>query len=89
MTSPIVLNQDFIESQYRLWKSDPMPSPPTGGTSSRGSSWRSSGRRVSGRRGEAAANQARVQTLVHRFARSGTCSPASTRSRPARSSTPC
>jgi 2-oxoglutarate dehydrogenase E1 component len=68
MTSPITLNQDFIESQYRLWKSDPDAVTPD---------WRHffQGFELAAERpdgfgspdGEQAANQARVHTLVHRF----------------------
>jgi 2-oxoglutarate dehydrogenase E1 component len=69
MTSPIILNQDFIESQYRLWKSDPDSVP---------SDWRyffqgfelAAGHPdgvVPTAGAEAAADQARVHTLVHRY----------------------
>jgi 2-oxoglutarate dehydrogenase E1 component len=68
MTSPITLNQDFIESQYRIWKSDPNAVT---------ADWRhffqgfelAAGRPegVAPAGGEASATQARVHTLVQRF----------------------
>jgi 2-oxoglutarate dehydrogenase E1 component len=68
MTTPIVLNQDFIESQYRLWKSDPDAVTADWRHFFQGFELaleRPEGFGAAG--GEAAANQARVQTLVHRF----------------------
>lgn len=68
MASPIILNQDYIESQFRLWKSDPASVTPD---------WRhffqgfelAAGRPdgFGSAASETAADQARVHTLVHRF----------------------
>jgi 2-oxoglutarate dehydrogenase E1 component len=68
MTSSIALNQDFIESQYRLWKSDPDAVTPDWRHFFQGFDLaleRPDGFGAAG--GEAAANQARVHTLVGRF----------------------
>ena len=68
MTSPIALNQDFIESQYRIWKSDPNAVTADWRHFFQGfelAAGRPEGFGPAG--GEAAAAQARVHTMVHRF----------------------